>query len=37
MRQHLPLRGTSQYEVSIAPSYRNSACGPTTIHVILNF
>ena len=37
MRQQLILLGKSQYDESIAPSYRNSACGPTTIHVILNF
>ncbi|WP_342544819.1 C39 family peptidase [Lysinibacillus sp. FSL K6-4013] len=37
MRQQLILLGKSQYDDSIAPSYRNSACGPTTIHVILNF
>ena len=37
MRQQLALRGASQYEISIASSYRNSACGPTTIHVILKF
>ncbi|WP_155589999.1 C39 family peptidase [Lysinibacillus cavernae] len=37
MRQQLALRGKSQYDPSIAPSYRHSACGPTTIHVILNY
>lgn len=37
MRKQLILPGTSQYDTSIAPSYRHSACGPTTIHVILNY
>jgi len=37
MRQQLVLLGKSQYDTSIAPSYRNSACGPTTMHVILNY
>lgn len=37
MHQQLALYGTSQYDASIAPSYRNSACGPTTIYVILNY
>ncbi|MFJ7649128.1 C39 family peptidase [Lysinibacillus sp. NPDC097279] len=37
MKQYLPLQGKSQYDASIAPQYRNSACGPTTIHVILHY
>jgi len=37
MRQLLALRGASQYATSIVLSYRNSACGPTTIHVMLNY
>lgn len=37
MRQQLILTGTSQYDASVAPSYRNSACGPATIYVILNY
>ncbi|UZM98830.1 hypothetical protein OL548_31940 [Lysinibacillus sp. MHQ-1] len=37
MRQQLGLLGKSQYDASIAPNYRNSACGPTTVHVILNY
>ncbi|MGE7843472.1 C39 family peptidase [Lysinibacillus sp. NPDC093712] len=37
MKQYLPIHGISQYETSIAPKYRNSACGPTTIHVILHY
>ncbi|MFJ7668344.1 C39 family peptidase [Lysinibacillus sp. NPDC097195] len=37
MKQQLSLQGKSQYDSSIAPHYRNSACGPTTIHVILQY
>lgn len=37
MRQQLGLLGKSQYDASIAPNYCNSACGPTTVHVILNY
>ena len=37
MRQQLSLHGKSQYHASISPNYRNSACGPTTVHVILNY
>lgn len=37
MRCQLPLQGKSQYDASIAPNYRNSACGPTTVHVILQY
>ncbi len=37
MHCQLPLQGTSQYDASISPSYRNSACGPTTVHVILQY
>lgn len=37
MRQQLGLLGKSQYDASIEPNYRNSACGPTTVHVILNY
>lgn len=37
MHKQLVLLGTSQYDASIAPRYRHSACGPTTIHVMLNF
>lgn len=37
MKQHLSLQGTSQYDASIAAHYRNSACGPTTVHVILKY
>jgi hypothetical protein len=37
MKQYLPIHGISQYEAFIAPKYRNSACGPTTIHVILHY
>lgn len=37
MRCQLPLQGKSQYDASISPNYRNSACGPTTAHVILQY
>ncbi len=37
MRCQLPLQGKSQYDASISPNYRNSACGPTTVHVILQY
>lgn len=37
MHYQLPLQGKSQYEASISPNYRNSACGPTTVHVILQY
>ncbi|MFJ7841925.1 C39 family peptidase [Lysinibacillus sphaericus] len=37
MKQHLSLQGKSQYDASIASHYRNSACGPTTVHVILKY
>lgn len=37
MHYQLPLHGKSQYDASISPNYRNSACGPTTIHVILQY
>ena len=37
MRCQLPLQGKSQYDTSISPNYRNSACGPTTVHVILQY
>lgn len=37
MRCQLSLHGKSQYDASISPSYRNSACGPTTVHVILQY
>ncbi|MFJ7738096.1 C39 family peptidase [Lysinibacillus sp. NPDC097287] len=37
MRYQLPLQGKSQYGSSILPNYRNSACGPTTVHVILQY
>lgn len=37
MRQQLSLLGMSQYDASISPKYHNSACGPTTVHVVLNY
>lgn len=37
MHYQIPLQGKSQYDASISPSYRNSACGPTTVHVILQY
>lgn len=37
MRIQLPLVGQSQYAPSILEKYRNSACGPTTVFVILRY
>lgn len=37
MRQIIHLEGFSQYHPDIHPSYRNSACGPTTVYVLLNY
>lgn len=37
MGVQLNLKGMSQYDESVLPQYRNSACGPTTVHVILNY
>ncbi|MFC5542495.1 MAG: C39 family peptidase [Bacilli bacterium] len=36
-RRILNVQGHSQYHKEILPSYRNSACGPTTIYVILKY
>ncbi|SOC41052.1 C39 family peptidase [Ureibacillus acetophenoni] len=37
MSVQLNVTGCSQYDKSIHPNYQNSACGPTTIYVILNY
>lgn len=37
MKVQITIEGMSQYSPSINPSYQNSACGPTTIYVILNY
>lgn len=37
MRVLLEIKGTSQYDASVQPNYQNSACGPTTLHVILKY
>lgn len=37
MRVLLEIEGASQYDTSVQPSYQNSACGPTTLHVILKY
>lgn len=37
MRVQLNINGMSQYDESVNPKYRKSACGPTTTHVILNY
>ena len=37
MRVLLDVNGMSQYNDAIRPDFRNSACGPTTAHVILNY
>lgn len=31
------IEGMSQYDTSVHPNYQNSACGPTTLHVILRY
>lgn len=33
----LSVTGTSQYSSDINPKFQNSACGPTTVFVILNY
>ena len=37
MRVLLNVNGMSQYSADIRPELQNSACGPTTAHVILNY
>lgn len=37
MNVQIDLDGMSQYCEEIHPAYRNSACGPTTIYVILKY
>lgn len=37
MRVLLDVNGMSQYNDTVRPEFRNSACGPTTAHVILNY
>lgn len=37
MRVLLNVNGMSQYSQLVRPEYQNSACGPTTAHVILNY
>lgn len=37
MKVLLPIEGISQYSKEVNPRYRNSACGPATVHVILNY
>lgn len=37
MRVLLNVNGRSQYSSDIRPEYQNSACGPTTAHIILNY
>lgn len=37
MRVLLNVDGVSQYAEKVKPAYRNSACGPTTAYVILNY
>ncbi|MED3661426.1 C39 family peptidase [Ureibacillus sp. FSL K6-8385] len=37
MKKIIQLEGFSQYHPSIHSSYRSSACGPTTIYVILKY
>lgn len=37
MRVLLDVNGMSQYNAGVRPEFQNSACGPTTAHVILNY
>ena len=37
MRVLLNVNGSSQYGSNVRPEYQNSACGPTTAHVILHY
>lgn len=37
VRVLLNVDGRSQYSSEVRPEYQNSACGPTTAHVILNY
>ncbi len=37
MKVLLNVNGMSQYGEAVRPSFRNSACGPTTVYVILNY
>ncbi|WP_431027722.1 C39 family peptidase [Lysinibacillus sp. LZ02] len=37
MKVLLDVNGVSQYSEVVYPQFRNSACGPTTAHVILNY
>ncbi len=37
MRIQLPVEGQSQYAPSVHDKYQNSACGPTTAYVLLNY
>lgn len=37
MRVQLNVNGKSQYSSDIRPEFQNSACGPTTAQVILNY
>lgn len=37
MKTQLNLKGMSQYSLDVHPKFQNSACGPTTVFVILNY
>ena len=37
MKVLLNVNGMSQYGEAVHPKFRNSACGPTTVYVILNY
>ena len=37
MKVLLNVHGMSQYGEAVRPAFRNSACGPTTAYVILNY
>ncbi|KGR75128.1 C39 family peptidase [Ureibacillus sinduriensis] len=37
MKIQLNVQGISQYSMDVNPKFQNSACGPTTVFVILNY
>ncbi|MFL0507100.1 C39 family peptidase [Ureibacillus sp. 179-F W5.1 NHS] len=37
MKTQLKVKGMSQYSIDVHPTFQNSACGPTTVFVILNY
>ncbi len=37
LKVELNIEGMSQFDPSVNKNYQNSACGPTTVHIILNY